>query len=136
MTEQDYNTCKQHMETTREENIEDRKIIDFLTYEPIERVNALQLPSESGNITCMDRDSFADYATHKIHSREPITHPFTREILTDNSDFNDWMKLNFPFGLSRYNDIIKQARESQSQGGKSRKKRKTLKLERILIMKN
>ena len=36
MTEQDYNTCKQHMETTGEENEGDRKIIDFLTFEPME----------------------------------------------------------------------------------------------------
>lgn len=130
MTEEEYNTCKEHMQTSEEENEEDKKIIDFLTFEPVERVNAIKLPSQSGNITCMDRDSFVEYANNKIQSHEPITHPFTREILTENSDFNDWMKVNFPFGLGRYNDIIKQARESQSQGGKSHKKRKTLKHKR------
>ena len=135
MTEEEYNTCKEHMQTSEEENGEDKKIIDFLTFEPVERVNAIKLPSESGNTTCMDRDSFSDYVSHKINSREPITHPFTREILTENSDFNNWMKSNFPFGLARYSDIIKQARESQSQGGKSRKKRRTLKHKREKIQK-
>ena len=135
MTEQEYNICKEHMTINEEDNEENKRIIDFVTGEPVDRINTIKLPSRTGNITCMDRDSFADYAIHKIQSREPITHPFTREILTENSDFNNWMKSNFPFGLSRYNDIIKQARESQSQGGKSRKKRKTLKHKREKIQK-
>lgn len=99
----------------------DKQLVDFITGDVISIEDTIVLPSASGNITCMGRDSFSQYVKDLRNDRKPVIHPYTREKLSDIPQYNEWVSIHFPFGIiNGYTDALNKVR-LKSQGGKKNK---------------
>lgn len=97
---------------------------DFITAEDVPLENTIILPSlNNNNKTCMDRKSYSQYAASKINNHQPITHPFTRERISNAPNYQQWYNTNYPLGL--FLDYNSFRSNNNTRNGGSRKHSKS-----------
>ena len=97
---------------------------DFITAEDVPIENTVILPSSDNNNTCMDRNSYGDYIISKINSRQPITHPFTREKIMTVQNYQTWYDTNYPLGFSIDYKLYRSDNNTRKGGRRKRSKSK------------
>ena len=134
MTKEQYQQCRVAMNTQDNEPLH-----DFLTGEELYPEDVVILPTETSNVTCMDRDSFVDYMVHQSKNYDPLLHPYTREDMNNLPGFvfDEWWAENYPLGTTHYKEALKKVRLATNGGArratntKTQTKRKRLRTKRL-----
>ena len=109
ITSEQYAQCIQTMGSGDNKEM----LSDFITTEDVAIENTVMLPSNNprsrdntNTQTCMDRNSFSKYVINKMNNnmtngrQDPITNPFTREVLRDVPEYSEWINTNYPLGMN------------------------------------
>ena len=127
MTKEQYQQCRVAMNTQDNEPLH-----DFLTGEELYPEDVVILPTETSNVTCMDRDSFVDYMVHQSKNYDPLLHPYTREDMNNLPGFvfDEWWAENYPLGTTHYKEALKKVRLATNGGARRATKTKRLRAKR------
>jgi ankyrin repeat protein len=127
MTKEQYQQCRVAMNTQDNEPLH-----DFLTGEELYPEDVVILPTETSNVTCMDRDSFVDYMVHQSKNYDPLLHPYTREDMNNLPGFvfDEWWAENYPLGTTHYKEALKKVRLATNGGARRATKTKRLRTKR------
>jgi len=109
--------CMSFLEYRRCSKNDEGEIQDPISYQNIERKNAIMLPSLKGNKNCFDRNFFLTWVNTQRNNNLPIRHPMTNEVIDDN-----WIREN----IENTNECVEEKGwiGDNEFGGKKRKTKK------------